>query len=31
MEWISTMVLKLECQERQKIPLPGALNVEVVL
>jgi hypothetical protein len=31
MEWMSTIVMKLEHQERRESPLPGAQNVEVVL
>jgi hypothetical protein len=31
MERMSTMVMKLEHQERRESPLPGAPNVEVVL
>jgi hypothetical protein len=31
MEEMSTMVMKLEHQEQRESPLPGALNVKVVL
>jgi hypothetical protein len=31
MEWMSTMMMKLEYQERQESPLPGMPNIEVVL